>query len=144
MKNLQKMDQKEFKEFLQESMTDCSGIDIGLACTFRIDGNTYPVDVILTNYMIYEAWKTTSDYKYVEESYSKETIDEYEEMLYKSHLDTINNRSVYLDFHGDDDFEAINEDLIDFYNREEQDIDFNTLYDARDDIQEELEERIDD
>lgn len=139
MKDLGKMNKKEFKEFLDQNLEDCSGIDVGLSCTFKIDGNTYPVDVILTNYMIYEAWKTTSDYKYAQESYPKETMDEYEEMLYKSHLDTINNRSVYLDFHEDDDLESINEDLIDFYNREEQDIDFNTLYDARDEIQESIE-----
>lgn len=140
MKNLQKMSEKEFKEFLQESMMDCSGTDIGLTCTFEIDGKTCPVDVILTNYMIYQDWEKTDDYKKAVETYSKEVMDEYEELIYESHTDTLRNRSLNLNLGGDDDLEEINQNLIDYYNQEEADIDFKALYEARDEIQEAIEE----
>lgn len=140
MKNLQKMSEKEFKEFLQESMTDCSGTDIGLTCTFEIDGKTCLVDVILTNYMIYQDWEKTDDYKKAVETYSKEVMDEYEELIYDSHTDTLRNRSLNLNLGGDDDLEEINQILIDYYIQEEADIDFKALYEARDEIQEAIEE----
>lgn len=140
MKNLQKMNEEEFKEFLEENMLDCSGTDIGLSCTFKIDGKTCPVDVILTNYMIYQDWEKTDDYKKAVETYSKEVMDEYEELIYDSHTDTLRNRSLNLNLGGDDDLEEINQSLIDYYNQEEAVIDFKALYEARDEIQEAIEE----
>ncbi|MBS4872735.1 MAG: hypothetical protein KHZ78_07855 [Peptoniphilus sp. oral taxon 375] len=144
MKNLQKMNEEEFKEFLEESMIDCSGIDIGLSCTFEIEEGTYTVDVILTNYMILQDWKNTKpeDFKEFASNFSKEAIDEYEEILYESHTDALRNKTLSLDFGGDDDLEIINKYILYYYTREEENIDFKTLYEARDEIQEEIEEAI--
>lgn len=142
MMNLKSMNEKEFEEFLEEYMLDCSGTDIGLSCDFEIDGKTYPVDVILTNYMILQDWKGTESYKEAIEAYSMESMEEYEELVYDSHLNTIRDHFTSLNMGGDDNLEAINESLVDFYMKEEGEIDFNTLYEAREDIQDELEERI--
>lgn len=142
MMDLKSMNEKEFEEFLEEHMLDCSGTDIGLSCDFEIDGKTYPVDVILTNYMILQDWKGTESYKEAIEAYSMESMEEYEELVYDSHLNTIRDHFTSLNMGGDDNLEAINESLVDFYMKEEGEIDFNTLHEAREDIQDELEERI--
>ena len=144
MLDLKSMNEKEFEEFLEEYMLDCSGTDIGLSCDFEIDGKTYPVDVILTNYMILQDWKNTKpeDFKEFASNFLPEVLDEYEELIYDSHTDTLRNHSLYLDFGDDDDLPAINRSLMYYYNQNEERIDFQALYEAREDIQEEIEEQM--
>lgn len=144
MLDLKSMNEKEFEEFLEEYMLDCSGTDIGLSCDFEINGKTCTVDVILTNYMILQDWKNTKpeDFKEFASNFLPEVLDEYEELIYDSHTDTLRNHSLYLDFGDDDDLPAINRSLMYYYNQNEERIDFQALYEAREDIQEEIEEQM--
>ena len=131
------MDKAEFLKFFNQYYT-YEGSEEGLLISSLY--GSIEVPVFYTNLDTYEALKLTDDYKKITDNYTEEQIEEYENKLKQAMSDLIYNNSYNLNLY-DENLE-INEIVLDYYFKHEEELDTQALYDAKDFIKEETEEQI--
>lgn len=131
------MDKEEFMVFFNKYY-DCQGCGEGLYVTSDLVDADFVV--YFTNLDVYKKLKETDEYKEIADNYTEEQIEEYENKLEQAESDLMYNNSYYLNLY--DEYLEINEIVCDYYAKNDEEFDSETLYNARDYIKEETEEKL--
>lgn len=132
MARVNEMSKEEFLDFFDKHFS-YEGCSEGLYVT--PDECEEGFTIHFTNLNIFEALKSDEKYQDFVEDYGEETLKSYEERLVKADQDLIRNNSYHLAL-WEVVHEEINEAVLDYYVAREEDIDADTLYEARDYIAE--------
>ncbi len=133
MARVNEMGKEEFLKLFDKHFS-YEGCSEGLYVT--LDECEEGFTIRFTNLNIFEALKSDEKYQDLVEDYGEETLKSYEERLVKADQDLMRNNSYHLAL-WEAAHEEINEAVLDYYVAREEDIDADTLYNARDYIQEE-------